>query len=179
MTPSEEIVLFWNAPVAICVVSPDGTVLRANYKMVGLLGYGESELVRKKISGVTHPQDVDSSTQSIRAVVDRSRDRYQVIKRLMTKENRVVWVKETALPVVEDGEVKRFFMWIEELPNHGNFKVENDGQEVYVRPSISIPRFVVDNWKWFVGIASTSFLAAAAGWSKLERLIKFIDSLPE
>jgi PAS domain S-box-containing protein len=179
MSPSEEIVLFWNSPVAIGATDPDGRILKVNYKMVGLLGYGESELVRKKITEVTHPQDAESVRQSMRAVVDRQRDRYQVIKRVMTKENRVVWVKETVLPVVENNEVKRFFFWVEELPNHGNFKVENDGQEIYVRPAISIPKFVIDNWKWFVGIISTSFLAAAAGWSRIEKLIKFIDSLPQ
>jgi hypothetical protein len=76
-----------------------------------------------------------------------------MIKRYLTKDGRIIWIRLTAVSVHVDGKMVCFFSWIVPLPNGGSFKVsKNPEGKVEVRPTMSLPQFVGDNWKWFLGL---------------------------
>lgn len=78
-----------------------------------------------------------------------------MIKRYLTKNNKVIWVKLTANPVYDmDENFMCYISFVEKLPNGGNFKVETDNRgDYYVRPQVNLANFLQDNWRAVMMIA--------------------------
>lgn len=118
-----------------------------------LLGYPHDELTKKTFADVTHPEDLEADLDAVRRTIAGEQSAYSMVKRYLTRDGRIVWIRLTAIPVKLDGEFKGFVSWIAPLPNGGDFKVDKqtDGT-VTVRPTIAMTDLIGDNWRWFVAL---------------------------
>jgi PAS domain S-box-containing protein len=108
-------VLFESAAIGMALVDADGRALRANLSLQHALGYTESELRRKKIVDLVHPEDARESLELARGLLQGRRDSYQHEARFFRKDGTLVWVRLTASLVRESGGTGRAIAMIENI----------------------------------------------------------------
>jgi PAS domain S-box-containing protein len=94
---------FRHSPHGMAFVGPDGSWLKANRALCEMLGYSEEELLQRRFSDVTHPEDVSNDVEQLRRLVSREISSDQRIKRYLRKDGRVIWVS-LAVSAVHDTE---------------------------------------------------------------------------
>jgi diguanylate cyclase (GGDEF)-like protein/PAS domain S-box-containing protein len=82
---------FEMAPVGIAHVSLDGTWLRVNPRLCGILGYDADELQRMTFQQVTHPDDLQANLSLLREAIEGRRHAYSMEKRYLRKNGGMVW----------------------------------------------------------------------------------------
>jgi diguanylate cyclase (GGDEF)-like protein/PAS domain S-box-containing protein len=82
---------FEHSPVGMALVSPEGRWLQTNPALCRMLGYTESELRRRTFSDVSHPDDLGVSVTRVCELLSGARSEYQLRKRYLHKNRRVVW----------------------------------------------------------------------------------------
>ena len=166
--------VFARSSIPTAVISVDGRVIKCNQAMSSMLGYSIAELEgRLRFHNITHPEDLDGDADMFKLLVhDREVDDYQMVKRYVTKTNKIVVGSLSVHAVVgDDDKVKYVVATVIEVPNHGNYKVQRlSNQEVVVRPSISLPEFFKDNWVYFKWIYAIAGTVAAIGAGIISQL---------
>ena len=94
---------FRHSPHGMAFVSPDGSWLKANRALCEMLGYSEEELLQRRFSDVTHPDDVANDLEQLRRLVAGEISTDHRIKRYLRKDGRVIWVS-LAVSAVHDPE---------------------------------------------------------------------------
>ena len=84
------------APTGICTVDLSGNFLTVNEAFCSMVGYTESELVRKPVNSITHPDDVERAELRLRQLRAGEIEQYRVKKRYITKAGGVVEAIMTA-----------------------------------------------------------------------------------
>ena len=137
---SYEDLLFTKAPVAMAYVGPRGKFTHTNEAFSELVGYSQYELAGIHFASITHPSDVEMDrTEAERLISDPDRDGYQIIKRYLSKDGRVVWCRLCVAALRKNGEFKHYIVHALDLPPADNYKVEQTPTGVSVRPS---PRWI-------------------------------------
>ena len=70
-----------------------GRFLQVNRAMCELTGYAEEELLGKRFSDITHPDDLDVSVVLKRRMLAGELSRYQITKRYVRPDGHAVWVQ--------------------------------------------------------------------------------------
>ena len=84
-------VTFERSPIGAAIVGQDGELLQVNESLVGMLGYPREELLRRRLSQLTHPDDIDEGTALFNELLDGTRDSYENQKRLVHADGHVVF----------------------------------------------------------------------------------------
>jgi PAS domain S-box-containing protein len=82
---------FDNAPLGKTLTTPQGVLERANPALCQMLGYSAEELARMTFLDITHPDDARISKECTRAMLAGERDTYDLQKRYVAKDGRIVW----------------------------------------------------------------------------------------
>jgi PAS domain S-box-containing protein/diguanylate cyclase (GGDEF)-like protein len=86
---------FEEAPIGMGLASIDpdhpGRLLQVNRAMCELTGYAERQLLGLSIRDITHPDDVEQSAASFRRLVEGEIPDYELEKRYVRADGRVVW----------------------------------------------------------------------------------------
>jgi diguanylate cyclase (GGDEF)-like protein/PAS domain S-box-containing protein len=105
-----------NAGMGILLVGDDGIPFRVNPAIVHLLGYSEEELVTMSFVDFTHPDDARLDWDLYTSLRAGHRDRYQIDKRYLRRDGRVVWVSLTVSAVRRaDGELLFVVSLVEDI----------------------------------------------------------------
>ncbi|HET6418606.1 MAG TPA: PAS domain S-box protein [Geobacteraceae bacterium] len=99
---------FNQAAVGIAHLAPDGSWLRINRKYCDIVGYTEEEMKAFAIPDVTHPDDLQSSMEHYRRLLNGEIGNYSLEKRYVRKDGSVVWVNLAASMVTDAGGNPRF-----------------------------------------------------------------------
>ncbi len=112
--------IFEDSPVGIGLVGLDARLIMANPRFCEFIGYSAVELKGKSFVDLTHPEDVHLDLDNLRRLTDGEIPRYEMEKRYIRKDGRVVWgrlmvtlVRDTAgnplfgLGMVEDATANR------------------------------------------------------------------------
>jgi len=83
--------VFDQAGVGMAVCALDGRLERVNRALCELLGYAEAELRGRSYLDVTHPDDLEVDRAETERLVAGAVSHYQVEKRYLRKDGRVVW----------------------------------------------------------------------------------------
>jgi PAS domain S-box-containing protein len=94
---------FHFSPHGMAFVGPNGSWLKANRALCEMLGYSEEELLQRRFSDVTHPEDVSNDVEQLRRLVAGEISSDHRIKRYVRKDGRVIWVS-LAVSAVHDAE---------------------------------------------------------------------------
>jgi PAS domain S-box-containing protein len=139
--------LFEKSPMAILIVSPQGRPLMVNPAMVKMLGYSETELLQMHISEFTHPDDIEWTGAYYRSLVAGNIENYQLEKRYITKDNKLLWVQlsATRFSTPEDEEVQYMGMMQDITPQK---QIENMLREREERFDLAMRGANDGLWDW-------------------------------
>jgi PAS domain S-box-containing protein len=82
---------FENAAVAVAMVGPDGSILRANNSFARMLGYSIEELKVRTFQDLTHPDDLATNLSVLNKTLVGAAESYSIEKRYVRKDGVVVW----------------------------------------------------------------------------------------
>ena len=81
---------FREAPIGMCLVTPDGGLLEVNAAFCRMMGYPPEELVRLRVRDITHPDDREQNLALLAQLVDGTVDRYEIRKRNVRRDGSAV-----------------------------------------------------------------------------------------
>lgn len=84
-----------NAPIGMAIVSLDGRFEKANRALCNIVGYGERELRKLTFREITCPDDLASDLENAKKLLDGEISSYQIEKRYIHKDGRIIWVQLT------------------------------------------------------------------------------------
>jgi diguanylate cyclase (GGDEF)-like protein/PAS domain S-box-containing protein len=93
---------FDQVDVGMCVVDPEGRVLRANPALCAFLGRDEAELLALTVADVSHPEDAVANAELRRAALADGRSTYAMEKRYVHADGGEL-VALLSVTVVRDG----------------------------------------------------------------------------
>jgi PAS domain S-box-containing protein len=103
--------LFDRSPVGMATVSLEGGWLEVNDALVTFLGYDRDTLLTLDFQAVTHPEDLAPSLDLVRQVLEGRMDHYELTKRYVRADERVVWALLSVNLVREPGtDVPAYFI---------------------------------------------------------------------
>jgi PAS domain S-box-containing protein len=101
---------FEYAPIGMALVAPDGHWLKVNRALCALIGYPAEELLSKTFQDITHPEDLAEDLAYVRQVLAGEIHYYQMEKRYLHKEGRIVRVQLSVSLVRDDQNAPLYFI---------------------------------------------------------------------
>lgn len=83
---------FEQAAVGVAEITPAGVYVNVNYKYCEIVGYSEEELIGHTFHEITHPADVEMTTEKNAALMRGEMTAYSLEKRFIRKDGFIVWV---------------------------------------------------------------------------------------
>lgn len=102
--------IFEGAAIGIALVDVTGRIVQGNGALCDLLGYTETELRGRSFMEVTHPDDAALDWNLFTELVDGRREQYQIEKRYIHKDGRVVWGRLTVSLSGDAGDSSAYFI---------------------------------------------------------------------
>jgi len=91
--------IFDEAAIGMALVNSSGVLVESNRALHQFLGLTGEELVRLGVLQITHPDDVELDSRLYQELSSGKRDCYQIDKRYLRKDGRVIWGRLTASAV--------------------------------------------------------------------------------
>lgn len=158
--------LFDYSPIPMALISNKLEWIKVNAKLCELTNFSENELIGKECSEITHPKDIGPDRAMMKTLINKEHVEYSIVKRFLSKTGKVIWCDFSIFGIYKQENKEELYFsiaWINPVPNNGNFKiVQNKEKGVEIRPSITVPQFVIDNWKYFV--PALAFLGGFIMW---------------
>jgi len=105
-----------NSPIGFAGTNLNGDFIDVNPAMCQMVGYSKDELVSKHFSQFTHPDDVDENNDLYQQLVEGEIDYYDLEKRYIHKDGRVIYVLIRAqLAISLDGKKLFEYALIEDI----------------------------------------------------------------
>jgi PAS domain S-box-containing protein len=107
---------FEHAPIGKCLVGLDGSFLKVNPTLCGMVGYSHEELLGLDFQAITHPDDLDVDLNLLADLYNGQISTYRMDKRYIRKDGSIVW-SQLAVSRVDnpDGSPRYFISQIEDL----------------------------------------------------------------
>ncbi|MFC5861177.1 putative bifunctional diguanylate cyclase/phosphodiesterase [Acidicapsa dinghuensis] len=103
------------AGVGMGIFTIDGTVLSVNEKAAQILGYEKEELIGTKVSRIMAPEHVEDHLQKLATTPMTEEGGYRAERRVLRKDGREVWVRNTVTLLREEGLEPYYFATSEEI----------------------------------------------------------------
>ncbi|MBV6626332.1 MAG: PAS domain S-box protein [Rivularia sp. (in: Bacteria)] len=110
MVNSEELfrLAFNDAAIGMALVAPDGRWLKVNRALCEIVGYSETDLLKKTFQEITHPEDLEADLNYVRRVLAGEIRTYQMEKRYFHSSGRIVWIL-LSVSLVRDAEAQPLY----------------------------------------------------------------------
>lgn len=103
-----------NSNLGIIIISNTGKIVGANNFIVRSLGYSKKELFKMKYTDLSHPHDKDISIKLFKEILAGKRKTYQVEKRYINKNGRIIWGRVTVTAIKDTNKRIKHFIAIAE-----------------------------------------------------------------
>lgn len=84
--------LFEKAPTGMGLADLDGQLIWVNQALCDMVDYTEAELLQRRCSDITHPEDKEREWQLVKQLLSGAINQFRVEKRYLTKHNQIVYV---------------------------------------------------------------------------------------
>ena len=101
---------FAGAPIGMSLVAPDGSILRVNAALCAMLGFTEIELLARTFHDLTHADDLPESVALAHQALAGEIDRFDVEKRYIHADGRIVWAHLSSSLIRRDDGTPRYFV---------------------------------------------------------------------
>ncbi len=81
---------FENAPIGMALIDPVGRLVHVNEALCEFLGRPREDLVKLRFEELTHPDDHQSDRLDVQALLDGTRDSYEIEKRYVRADGAIV-----------------------------------------------------------------------------------------
>jgi diguanylate cyclase len=116
---------FEKAAVGIIHSSPTGELLRVNQRLCEMLGYTAFELRTLSYLDITHPDDIDTTSDLLQNVSAGNFDSYSIEKRYLKKDGTYLWTfLSVALRRTPSGSPDYFIAMVEDITARKQFEWE-------------------------------------------------------
>ncbi|MEZ4599639.1 MAG: PAS domain S-box protein [Syntrophotaleaceae bacterium] len=95
---------FDNAAVGMVEMDLDGRFLRVNEKFCQISGYTGEEILQMNMVELTHPADREADLEALRRFCAQETSFYEIEKRYLRKDGKVVWIHVSAGMIRREGE---------------------------------------------------------------------------
>jgi PAS domain S-box-containing protein len=103
--------VYERSPLGIALVdSRTGRLLQVNPKYCEIAGRSQEELLGIDVKSITHPDDVGSTSEFLRQLVDEELANYQMDNRYLRPDGSMRWVRVQVVPMWGKGETDRWHM---------------------------------------------------------------------
>ncbi|MGC8743118.1 MAG: PAS domain S-box protein [Verrucomicrobiia bacterium] len=82
---------FGDAPIGVCITSPEGKLQYVNKSLAKMLNYEKEELIGKHFASITHPDDIQKSKEFAKSLLEGKETTGILEKRYLTKNGEAVW----------------------------------------------------------------------------------------
>ncbi len=153
------------AAIGMALVGLDGKWLQVNRSLCEILGYSEEELLQKNIKSITHPDDIDIDLISSNQLLQEEINSYQIEKRYLHKENRIVWILLNSSLIEDETENKIYF--IMQIQDISERKIAEESM-------LKLANIVASSDD---GIISTDLSGIITSWNKgAEKIYGYLES---
>jgi PAS domain S-box-containing protein len=119
-----------NANLGFIIISNTGKIVGANNFIIRSLGYSKEELSRMKYTDLSHPHDKDISIKLFKEILSGKRNTYQVEKRYINKNGRIIWGKVTVTAIKDiNNKIKHFIAIAEDVTTQREIKSKLASEE--------------------------------------------------
>ncbi|MDX2464675.1 MAG: PAS domain S-box protein, partial [Porticoccus sp.] len=107
---------FETANIAICLVDVDGRFIKTNEQMCAMYGYSENELEAMTVNDITHPDDLNISSQFFQQALAGGNSHQRFTKRYLHKDGHIIW-GEVSSSIANDlrGKPQYFISYIQDI----------------------------------------------------------------
>jgi PAS domain S-box-containing protein len=103
-------VAFTHSAIGMALVSLDGDFLQVNGTLCRILGYSETALLSTKFQSLTVPEDLALDLANVRKAVAGEISHFQIEKRCIHKDGRIIWALVTAALVRDTSDKPLYFV---------------------------------------------------------------------
>jgi len=108
-------VLFEQAAAGVALVEvPSGRFLHINRKYCDIIGYNQDEMTEKSFWDITHPDDLQTDVNNMKALDAGAINGIAREKRYVRKDGNVVWVKLSVSPMTRQGVLLNYHITVVE-----------------------------------------------------------------
>lgn len=108
--------IFDLSPIGAAMVGLDFRFLRVNQELSRLTGYGAEELTAMSFPDITYPDDLEANVSQAQAMMAGDIDHYQMDKRYLRKDGRIVWIRLSVRAVRDaQGRIMYFLPMMEDI----------------------------------------------------------------
>ena len=93
---------FEDAATGMALISPDGRLMRVNGAYRQITGYGREDLIGRKTTTFTHPEDRAASAEATRKLAEGEADAVTIVKRYIRPGGEEVWAEVTGSVAHDD-----------------------------------------------------------------------------
>ncbi len=107
---------FSHAPIGMALIGLDGRWLKVNRSVCAIIGWSESELLRRTFQDITHPDDLEADLAQVQRLVAGEIDGYRIEKRYLSRTASQIWAL-LSVSLVRDGQgqPRHFISQIEDI----------------------------------------------------------------
>jgi PAS domain S-box-containing protein len=91
--------IFEEGPLGMAIIGFNQRLIKVNHMLCQMLGYGESELMLRSFTAITHPEDTIKDAVLAKQLYYGKIPQYQIEKRCIKKNQEQIWVLLTAYVV--------------------------------------------------------------------------------
>lgn len=130
-----------NSNLGLIIISNTGKIVGANKFINRTLGYNNKELSKMRYTDLSHPHDKDISIKLFKEIISGKRNSYQVEKRYIAKNGKIVWGKVSVTAIKDENKkIKHFIAIAEDITHQREIKSKLASEERMLREMMhSIP----------------------------------------
>ena len=138
---------FASAPIGEAIVSPEGRFLEVNAALCAITGYSEPELRELTFQEITHPDDLEAEIHFTRKLLSGEVRTYDMEKRYLHKDGRVVWILlSVSLVRADSGEPEYVIKQVQDITDRRDAKDALERSEARLAEAQHIAR--IGSWEW-------------------------------
>ncbi len=107
--------VFFYSPIGMALVSKNGKWKKVNPSLTKITGYTEEELLSTSFQDITHPDDLEADMKQVQALLEGDADSYEMEKRYIHKEGKIIWVLLSVSIVREGNESLYFIVQVQDI----------------------------------------------------------------
>lgn len=137
------------APIGMSLVSTEGNWIKVNKQICKITGYSEDELMKLTFQDLTHPDDLEKDLASLKRMLTKEIDNYEMEKRYFHKKGHIVWVYLTvSLVWNNDGSPLYFISQLKDITEQKKYSEEllRERQRLFQ----TIEGTHIGTWEWHI-----------------------------